>query len=39
MFRQFHTEGRLVSPDVPASDIVKFLEADSPERFAETRRA
>jgi len=38
MFRQFHTEGRLVSPDVPAADIIKFLEADRSERFVETRR-
>jgi len=38
MFRHFHTEGRLVSLDVPAADIIKFLEADRSERFVETRR-
>lgn len=39
MFRRFHTEGRLAAPEVPAADIVKFLEADSAERFLEARRA
>jgi benzil reductase ((S)-benzoin forming) len=39
MFRRFHAEGRLAAPELPAADIVKFLEADSTERFAEMRRA
>jgi benzil reductase ((S)-benzoin forming) len=38
MFRQFHAAGRLVSPDLPAADIVAFLEADDAERLVETRR-
>ena len=38
MFRQFHAEGRLAAPELPAADIVKFLEADAAERFAEQRR-
>jgi NAD(P)-dependent dehydrogenase (short-subunit alcohol dehydrogenase family) len=39
MFRQFHAEGRLAAPELPATDIVKFLEAEGGERFVETRRA
>lgn len=39
MFRQFHAEGRLAAPELPAADIANFLEADSAERFAETTRA
>jgi hypothetical protein len=38
MFRQFHAEGRLVAPEVPAADIAAFLEADTADRFIETRR-
>jgi NAD(P)-dependent dehydrogenase (short-subunit alcohol dehydrogenase family) len=38
MFRQFHAEGRLVAPEVPAADIAAFLEADNADRFVETRR-
>jgi benzil reductase ((S)-benzoin forming) len=38
MFRQFHAEGRLAAPELPAADIVSFLEADSAERFVETSR-
>jgi hypothetical protein len=38
LFRGFHAEGRLAAPELPAADIVKFLEADSAERFAEIRR-
>ena len=38
MFRQFHAAGRLVSPDLPAADVVAFLEADDAERLVETRR-
>src|SRR5207245_9339934 len=37
-FRRFHAEGRLVSPELPAADIVKFLEGDGGERFVEARR-
>jgi benzil reductase ((S)-benzoin forming) len=37
-FRQYHAEGRLVHPELPAADIVAFLEADSAERFVERRR-
>ena len=37
-FRRFHAEGKLVSPELPAADIVKFLEADGGERFVEARR-
>lgn len=36
-FRQYHAEGRLVSPDRPAAEIVEFLEAEGGERFAEKR--
>ena len=36
-FRRYHAEGRLVSPELPAADIVKFLEADGGERFTEAR--
>jgi len=31
-------EGRLAAPELPAADIVSFLEATSAERFAETSR-
>ena len=37
-FRRFHAEGMLVSPELPAADIVKFLEGEGGERFAEARR-
>ncbi len=37
-FRRFHAEGMLVSPELPAADIVKFLEAQGGERFSEARR-
>ena len=37
-FQRFHAEGRLVSPELPAADIVKFLEAEGGERFVEARR-
>jgi benzil reductase ((S)-benzoin forming) len=36
-FRRFHAEGRLVRPELPAADIVEFLEADAGERFTERR--
>jgi len=38
-FRQYHAEGRLVPPERPAADIVRFLEANGGERFAEGRLA
>jgi benzil reductase ((S)-benzoin forming) len=38
MFRQFHAEGRLAAPEVPAADVVKFLETERAERFVEGRR-
>ena len=38
MFRQFHAAGRLAAPELPAADIVSFLEAESAERFVETSR-
>jgi NAD(P)-dependent dehydrogenase (short-subunit alcohol dehydrogenase family) len=37
-FRQYHAEGRLVAPELPAADVVEFLEADGAERFVERRR-
>ena len=37
-FRQYHAEGRLVAPELPAADIVEFLQADHAERFTERRR-
>ena len=38
IFQRFHAEGMLVPPELPATDIVKFLEADGGERFVEARR-
>jgi benzil reductase ((S)-benzoin forming) len=38
MFRQYHAEGRLAAPELPAADIVKFLESERAERFVEGRR-
>jgi benzil reductase ((S)-benzoin forming) len=38
-FRQFHAEGRLVAPELPAADVVKFLESERTERFVESRRS
>ena len=35
MFRQYHAEGRLKPPEVPARDIVRFLESERAERFAD----
>jgi benzil reductase ((S)-benzoin forming) len=37
-FRQYHAEGRLVPPELPAADVVKFLESERAERFVESRR-
>ena len=37
-FRQYHAEGRLAAPELPAADIVEFLTADGAERFVERRR-
>ena len=36
-FRRFHAEGRLVAPELPAADIVEFLESPNAERFQERR--
>lgn len=38
MFRQYHAEGRLAAPELPAADVVKFLESERAERFVEGRR-
>src|SRR5205085_12294520 len=38
MVRQLPAAGRLGAPELPAADIIEFLEADSIERFAETSR-
>ena len=38
IFRQYHADGRLAAPELPAADIVKFLESERAERFAEGRR-
>jgi len=38
MFRQYHAEGRLAAPELPAADIVEFLESEQAERFTEGRR-
>ena len=37
-FRQYHAEGRLAAPELPAADVVKFLESERTERFVESRR-
>lgn len=37
-FRQYHAEGRLVAPGLPAADVVKFLQSERAERFVESRR-
>lgn len=39
LFRQYHAEGRLAAPDLPAADIVKFLQSERAERFTEGRRS
>lgn len=36
-FRRYHAEGRLVRPELPAADIVEFLESSDAERFTERR--
>jgi benzil reductase ((S)-benzoin forming) len=36
-FRRFHAEGRLVAPELPAADIVEFLESPNAEGFQERR--
>ena len=38
MFRGFHDNGQLVPPEVPAEEIVAFLESQAPPRVAERRR-
>jgi NAD(P)-dependent dehydrogenase (short-subunit alcohol dehydrogenase family) len=37
-FRRYHAEGRLAAPELPAAEIVGFLESESAERFTESRR-
>jgi benzil reductase ((S)-benzoin forming) len=37
-FRRYHAEGKLAAPELPAADIVKFLESERAERFVESRR-
>ena len=37
-FRRYHAQGRLAPPELPAADIVEFLEAERAERFVEGRR-
>ena len=37
-FQRFHAEGMLVAPELPAADIVKFLDANDAEPFTERRR-
>lgn len=39
MFKDFAAQGLLAAPDVPAVEVVEFLESDGRERFAECRRA
>lgn len=36
-FRRFHAEGRLVAPELPAADIVEFLQSSTKDRFKEGR--
>jgi hypothetical protein len=36
-FRRFHAEGQLVAPELPALEIVEFLESGHAERFKEGR--
>lgn len=38
-FQRFHAEGVLVRPELPARDVVAFLESDEPGPFVERRRA
>jgi NAD(P)-dependent dehydrogenase (short-subunit alcohol dehydrogenase family) len=38
-FHRFHAEGMLAAPELPAADIVKFLESGGAERFTEARRS
>ena len=37
-FRGFAAQGALVAPEIPAAEIVEFLEADASTRFIERRR-
>jgi hypothetical protein len=37
LFVQYAAEHRLVAPELPAGEIVAFLESDSSERFSESR--
>ena len=38
MFRDFAAQGLLAAPDLPAADVVAYLESDGGERFAERKR-
>lgn len=38
-FHRFHDEGMLAPPELPAADIVKFLEAEGVQGFSEGRRS
>lgn len=38
MFKQWHAQGALAPPDVPAAEIVEFLTSTTPPPFAERRR-
>lgn len=38
MFRDFAAQGLLVAPDLPAAEVVAYLESDGGERFAERKR-
>ena len=38
MFRDFAAQGLLAAPDLPAAEVVAYLESDGGERFAERKR-
>ncbi len=38
MFKDFAAQGLLAAPDLPAAEVVEFLESDASERFAERKR-
>ena len=37
-FHEFEARGEVVTPDLPAAEIVEFLESDGQPRFSEKRR-
>jgi NAD(P)-dependent dehydrogenase (short-subunit alcohol dehydrogenase family) len=37
-FQRFHAEGMLAPPELPAADIMEFLDSERAERFTEARR-